>query len=96
MEYFSHIFGMFNSMLSDPWIIALIFGGSLSGLLVGVIPGLTATMALALLINVSYGMPLERAVAFLLSVYVGATSGGLCSAIMINIPRHSCRRRHRA
>ncbi|GHS96842.1 transporter [Synergistales bacterium] len=86
MEYFKHIFGMFNAMLSDPWIIALIFGGSLAGLLVGVIPGLTATMALALLINISYGMPLERAVAFLLSVYVGATSGGLCSAIMINIP----------
>jgi putative tricarboxylic transport membrane protein len=77
---------MFSTMARDPWIIALIFGGSVMGLLVGVIPGLTATMALALLINISYGMPLERAVAFLLAVYVGATSGGLCSAIMINIP----------
>ncbi|MDR1874214.1 MAG: tripartite tricarboxylate transporter permease, partial [Synergistaceae bacterium] len=86
MEYFGHIMGMFSAMARDPWIIALIFGGSVMGLLVGVIPGLTATMALALLINISYGMPLERAVAFLLAVYVGATSGGLCSAIMINIP----------
>jgi putative tricarboxylic transport membrane protein len=86
MEYFQHITGMFAAMARDPWIIALIFGGSVMGLLVGVIPGLTATMALALLINISYGMPLERAVAFLLAVYVGATSGGLCSAIMINIP----------
>ena len=86
MAYFQHITGMFSAMARDPWIIALIFGGSIMGLLVGVIPGLTATMALALLINISYGMPLERAVAFLLAVYVGATSGGLCSAIMINIP----------
>ncbi|MDR3265366.1 MAG: tripartite tricarboxylate transporter permease [Synergistaceae bacterium] len=77
---------MFSSMARDPWIIALVFGGSVMGLLVGVIPGLTATMALAFLINISYGMPLERAVAFLLAVYVGATSGGLCAAIMINIP----------
>ncbi|MDR1740578.1 MAG: tripartite tricarboxylate transporter permease [Synergistaceae bacterium] len=86
MEYFQYIGGMFSSMLRDPYIVALIFGGSVMGLLVGVIPGLTATMALALLINISYGMPLERAVAFLLAVYVGATSGGLCAAIMINIP----------
>ena len=86
MEYLQHIADMFVAMVRDPWIVALIFGGSIAGLVVGVIPGLTATMALALLINISYGMPLMHAVAFLLSVYVGATSGGLCSAIMINIP----------
>ncbi len=72
--------------VADPWMIFLIFGGSVMGLLVGVIPGLTATMALALLINVSYGMRLNYAVGFLIAVYVGATSGGLCSAIMMNIP----------
>jgi putative tricarboxylic transport membrane protein len=70
----------------NPTILGLIFGGSLLGMLVGAIPGLTATMALALLINLSYGMPLENAVAFLLAVYVGAVSGGLNAAIMINIP----------
>ncbi|MCL2011001.1 MAG: tripartite tricarboxylate transporter permease [Synergistaceae bacterium] len=86
MEYLRNIADVFVTMVLDPRILALILGGSVSGLLVGVIPGLTATMALALLINVSYGMPLEHAVVFLLSVYVGATSGGLCSAIMINIP----------
>ncbi len=67
-------------------ILAIIFGGSIMGLLVGVIPGLTATMALALLINISYGMELHAAIAFLLAVYVGSTTGGLCSAIMMNIP----------
>ncbi|MDK2959023.1 MAG: putative tricarboxylic transport rane protein, partial [Synergistaceae bacterium] len=70
----------------NPTILGLIFGGSLLGLLVGSIPGLTATMALALLINFSYGMPLENAVAFLLAVYIGAVSGGLNAAIMVNIP----------
>jgi len=43
-------------------------------------------MALALLINLSYGMELNLAITFLLGVYVGAIMGGCYSAIMINIP----------
>ncbi len=58
----------------------------LLGLVVGAIPGLTGTLALALLINLTYGMETSTAVAFLLGVYVGAVSGGLFSAIMLNIP----------
>lgn len=56
------------------------------GLIVGAIPGLTGTMALALLINITYGMSKQAAVAFMLGTYVGAVSGGLFSAIMLNIP----------
>lgn len=56
------------------------------GLVVGAIPGLTGTMALALLINITYGMSKQAAVAFMLGTYVGAVSGGLFSAIMLNIP----------
>ena len=58
----------------------------LLGLIVGAIPGLTGTMALALLINLTYKLPSDQAVAFMLGVYVGAVSGGLFSAIMLNIP----------
>jgi putative tricarboxylic transport membrane protein len=59
---------------------------TVAGIIVGAIPGLTATMALALLINLTYTMQLPVAVAFLLGVYVGAVMGGCYSAIMINIP----------
>lgn len=59
---------------------------TIAGIVVGAIPGLTATMALALLINLTYSMQLPVAVAFLLGVYVGAVMGGCYSAIMINIP----------
>lgn len=58
----------------------------LLGLVVGAIPGLTGTMALALLINITYSMSTSTAVAFMLGCYVGAVSGGLFSAIMLNIP----------
>lgn len=74
-----------NGILT-PDKILLIFAATTMGIIVGAIPGLTGTMALALLINVTYTMQLEYAVAFLLSVYVGAIMGGCYSAIMINIP----------
>ena len=66
--------------------LAIVAGAVLMGLVVGAIPGLTGTMALALLINLTYKLPSDQAVAFMLGVYVGAVSGGLFSAIMLNIP----------
>ena len=44
---FSHVFG---SILTAPNILMMIFG-TLGGIVIGAIPGLTATMALALLIT---------------------------------------------
>ena len=66
--------------------LLIIAGAVLLGLIVGAIPGLTGTMALALLINLTYKMESATAVSFMLGVYVGAVSGGLFSAIMLNIP----------
>jgi len=66
--------------------IIILAGAVLLGIIVGAIPGLTATMALALLINLSYGMEFNLAISFLLGVYVGAIMGGCYSAIMVNIP----------
>lgn len=78
-------FTAFNQQLYFSNIVILAFA-TLLGIMVGAIPGLTATMALALLINLSYGMELNLAITFLLGVYVGAIMGGCYSAIMINIP----------
>ena len=70
----------------EGWNLLIVAGAVLLGLVVGAIPGLTGTMALALLINLTYTLPSDQAVAFMLGVYVGAVSGGLFSAIMLNIP----------
>lgn len=56
------------------------------GILIGALPGLTATMGIALLTGLTYGINLETAIIMLLSVYVGAVSGGSISAILIGIP----------
>ena len=57
-----------------------------SGLLMGVLPGLSATMAVALLTGLTYNFPTQTALIALLGVYVGAISGGCQSAILLNIP----------
>ncbi len=78
----------FQAMSSQFYLmnILILAGAVLLGIVVGAIPGLTATMALALLINLSYGMEFNLAISFLLGVYVGAVMGGCYSAIMVNIP----------
>lgn len=56
------------------------------GLIVGMLPGLTATMAVALLTGLTYKLANEVAILSLVAVYVGAISGGCQSAILMNIP----------
>jgi putative tricarboxylic transport membrane protein len=64
----------------------LIFVGLVSGLLVGALPGLTATMAVAVLVPVTFGLTAVPALSMLLAIYVGAISGGAVSAILANTP----------
>jgi putative tricarboxylic transport membrane protein len=60
--------------------------GLVVGIIWGAIPALSSTMAMALLIGFSAGMPLQGAVIFLLAVYSGSVFGGSISAVCINIP----------
>ncbi len=57
-----------------------------AGLMMGVLPGLSATMAVALLTGLTYNFPTQSALIALIGVYVGAISGGCQSAILLNIP----------
>lgn len=59
---------------------------TLLGIIVGALPGLTATMGVALLVTLTYKMDPNQAILCLLCLYVGAIYGGSRSAILINIP----------
>lgn len=72
--------------MTDVYSMLLIASGVFGGIIIGAVPGLTATMAVALLVPVTYGMPMMPAIALLLGVYVGSISGGFVSAILLNIP----------
>lgn len=60
--------------------------GTMVGIIFGAIPGLSATMAVAIFLPLTYKMAQSLSIAFLISLYVGGISGGLISAILLNIP----------
>lgn len=64
------------------WLTVAVAGG----ILVGALPGLTGTMAIALLVPFTYGFSPETALIVLGGVYVGAMYGGSIAAILINTP----------
>lgn len=67
-------------------VIFITLIGTFLGLYVGVIPGLTATMAVALLIGLTFKFPVLLALGLLIGIYVGAIYAGGLTAILINIP----------
>ena len=63
-----------------------LFLSVLIGLLMGIVPGLTVTMAIALLTGLTYSFDGPLAVLILIGVAIGAISGGCQTAILMNIP----------
>ncbi|MCB1487189.1 MAG: tripartite tricarboxylate transporter permease [Bauldia sp.] len=55
-------------------------------MVIGALPGLTATMGLALMTSLTYGMGGDQAILVLICLYVGTIYGGSRSAILLNIP----------
>lgn len=66
--------------------VSLVFAGSVAGLFVGAIPGLSVTMATALLVSITFTWSVKNALAVILGVFVSGVYAGAVSAILINIP----------
>jgi len=56
------------------------------GLIFGSIPGLTATMAIAICLPITYGMDPVAGMSMLMGLYIGGVSGGLIPAILLKLP----------
>lgn len=69
-----------------PEYIAVALLGVVIGIIFGAIPGMTATMAVAVFLPLTYAYSMEMALYLLLGLYVGGISGGLVPAILISIP----------
>ena len=80
-HYIEAITTILNPTLFFPMLI-----GVTVGLLAGALPGISATMAMALFTPLTYSMDKSFAFALLCAIYVGALSGGLYSAILLRIP----------
>jgi putative tricarboxylic transport membrane protein len=75
----------FQNVLNFSNIFLMLFGCFL-GLIFGAIPGLSPTIAIALFLPITFGMAVTPAFSVLMALYIGGVSGGLVSAILINIP----------
>lgn len=72
--------------VTEPVNLAVLILATFVGLVMGILPGLSATMAIALLTGLTFGLPTETALISLLAIYVGSISGGAQTAILLNIP----------
>ncbi len=66
--------------------IFFIFSGVAIGIVLGAIPGLTATMGIALVIPITFYMDPVASISMLIGAYKGGLYGGSISAIMIGAP----------
>lgn len=72
--------------LMNPAVLFSITVGTVVGIIVGAMPGLTATMAVALLIPVTFGMDPLVGLALMGGVYSGGMYGGAISSILLSTP----------
>ncbi|CAL8967883.1 hypothetical protein RHODGE_RHODGE_01572 [Rhodoplanes serenus] len=80
-----HLFAAFETFANFGTLFNVAWA-TLVGIIIGALPGLTATMGVALLTTLTYKMAPEQAILVLISCYVGAIYGGSRSAILLNIP----------
>lgn len=83
---------MFNEIVNgfgtlfQPAIFFNLVLGFLLGLFFGAVPGLTATLAIALLLPFTFGMDVAKALVMVMGIYMGGIYGGGITAITVNIP----------
>ena len=81
MDIFSNI-----SLILDAKTLALILGSTITGVLIGALPGLSSGMAIALLLPFTIYLEPSQAIAAMAALYCGGTFGGSITAILINAP----------
>jgi putative tricarboxylic transport membrane protein len=70
----------------DPALLLLTAAGTLAGIYVGAIPGLSVTMAVSILISFTFRWEVNDALALIAGIFVGGVYGGARTAILLNIP----------
>lgn len=69
-----------------PFPLLLLLIGTVAGIVVGAIPGLTGAMLITLALPLTFGMDGGNAMVLLVSMYVGSISGGLITATLLRMP----------
>ena len=72
--------------IATPTVFFALMAGTILGIVVGAIPGLTATMSIALLIPFTFSMPPIAGIVMLLAIYASGIYGGGIASILIRTP----------
>ncbi|MFK7892395.1 MAG: tripartite tricarboxylate transporter permease [Granulosicoccus sp.] len=81
MEFLNYFAGVF-----EPTAFLLLLGGTVGGLILGATPGLSPTMAVALLIPFTFQLEATQGLILLGAAYTATVAGGAVSAILLKIP----------
>ncbi len=81
MEFLNYFGGVF-----EPVALLLLLGGTIGGLILGAKPGLSPTMAVALLIPFTFQLSATQGLILLGAAYTSTVAGGAVSAILLKIP----------
>jgi putative tricarboxylic transport membrane protein len=85
MEQFIAVFSSITTVIQPISLLYLVIGFFI-GILFGALPGLTATLAIVLLLPMTYTMPINYALVMCMGVYMAGIYSGSITAITINIP----------
>jgi putative tricarboxylic transport membrane protein len=75
----------FLNLMTFEMIVILIIG-TVAGMVIGALPGLSSTMGVALVVPVTFAMPADQALVLLGAVYVSTVYGGSITAILLRTP----------
>lgn len=76
----------FLTVFSYPINLLVVFLGVGLGAIIGAMPGLTATMGIAVALPITFGLPAEVGLTLLISIFIGGIYGGGIPAILIKTP----------
>lgn len=76
----------FLTVFAQPQLLLLVGLGTLAGVYVGAIPGLSVTMAVSILISFTFSWDVYPAISLMIGIYMGGVYGGSRTAILLNIP----------
>jgi putative tricarboxylic transport membrane protein len=80
-DTFGYVLAVFR-----PECLWAIFVGVFGGTIIGSLPGLTATMGVALLIPLTFGMDPTLGLNMLIGIFIGGIYGGCISSILVKTP----------
>ncbi len=74
------------SVVFSPYMLLMVFLAVVLGTIFGALPGVSATMAVALGLPFTYSMDPVSAIVFLVAIYCSSITGGSITAILFKIP----------